>query len=539
MILTKQNNIWKKIKPYVKNLNNWNKIDSIYIKENNNWIMVYKGLDILLIPKNFNIYSGLKNVIPISILLDGFIDEYSNNEDPLILESIFNLVGGTGIISGLNIEFTSIYEPGEISSFEFIVKNSINKTKVGIAHLLNESIPDIICNPDTFDLQQNETLLLDKNILLNNDIDYVVGNNSTLSIIDILDPVGGTLSVNGNNISFLSTGLAGQPAGFKYKVKNNYNVEQFGNVFLNITPLPKSEALIYLNSLDANNTVSNFSPPTMQDIFNNWGRFNGDKYYINKDAAISANDTNAQAWEFLNNPDRISMPLNVSPINGFISPDKLDNYTFECTVTSTSTDDDANGLVIAFVRDNNINKSLVLWRTNGGTAPVNGFGIAYYENGTLVNLINDINVGGVYKNSKYNGWNNRQSRLKILRSGDIIECYCTNWDDVNNYQVSSKLTLDLNSQTFLNIFKGKCSYGYATFSQPNSTYLNPVIKGSLNYNQIIDSETGKVWEYIDGIWVDTGKTIQQVLGYIREVKNPLTGETFLIKEHTIEYLGIT
>lgn len=45
------------------------------------------------------------------------------------------------------------------------------------------------------------------------------------------------------------------------------------------------------------------------------------------------------------------MPLNVSPYNGFISPEKLENYTFEATLTSPSSDNNTVGLVIDLSSD--------------------------------------------------------------------------------------------------------------------------------------------------------------------------------------------
>jgi hypothetical protein len=337
--------------------------------------------------------------------------------------------------------------------------------------------------------------------------------------------------VNGDNITFTSTGISGSPASFKYHVKNSLNTTQTGTVFFNITPLPTIEALIYNNSDSFNSAKASLTPPTQLDIFNTWGRTDGNNYYENGSVAAGS----AAAWQLLTNPDRISQPQNTSTACGFISLDRLDNYTFEATVTSPDADNDSIGLIIAFNRDAGTNQTLSIIRTQGGTQPNNGFGMVYGDSGASTSwVIQNISVGGVLS-----GWSNAQSRIKVQRQGDIIQAWCTNWNDVNNYQVTSQLTLDLNSDPRLAKFKGNQHYGYYTLSQAGSTYLNISFKGSLNYNEMYNLETGMVSKYIDGVgWVDTTERIQDRLGYIRTVTNPLTGESFIIKENTIEYLGI-
>ena len=101
------------------------------------------------------------------------------------------------------------------------------------------------------------------------------------------------------------------------------------------------------------------------------------------------------------------------------------------------------------------------------------------------------------------------------------------------------MTLDLNSDPRLTKFLGQKSYGYYTYSQAGTTYYDVVLKGNLDYSKIFDYQTGLVKEYIDGVWVNSAQTIQQILGYIRTVRNPLTGDTFIIKESIIEYIGTT
>lgn len=536
MIKIKNNGTWVKTKPLIKVNNNWAKIKTVYIKDSGIWKVVYRGQDIILLYKSFDCYTTLTNDIPISLILDGAIDEYSNNQDPITLQSVSNPVGGSVIISGSVIKFTSTGAANTTASFQYGVINSTNHIKTGTVYLNIVSVPDIVCIADNYDLQQNESTILNKTLLTTNDIDY---SGSALTVTSVDNPIGGTVTLSGNNITFLSTGLAGQPASFRYKVQNTYGVVQYGNVNFNITPLPSLEALIYPTTESFNNAVATLTPPTMTQIFNTWARTDGASYYANITTATGTADD----WQLLTNPDRISMPTNTGQPCTFISPDILNNYTLEATLNSPGTDDDGIGLVMAFDRSTGYNQFLAVIRTQGGTAPNLGFGIVYYDYSDNTSwVINNISVGGVNQNGVSGdklGWNNRNTRVKIQRQDNIFKVWCTNWNDIGNYQAGSELTLDLNSDPRLTKFLGKKSYGYYTYSQAGTTYYDVVLKGNLDYSKIFDYQTGLVKEYIDGVWVNSAQTIQQILGYIRTVRNPLTGDTFIIKESIIEYIGTT
>jgi len=488
---------------------------------------------IILQTYTFEVYTTKTSIIPIANILDGSIDEWSGNNDPLTIISVQNAINGSVSINGSNIEFTSTNDIGLPASFEYTVRNSQGILKNGSTNMNVVDIPPIIANPDTYDLQQSETLLLAKDNLSLNDED---GQGLNLSVVSVKNPVGGTVYLNGNTVSFESTGLSGQPASFEYIVTNGTET-QTGKVYINVTPLPEQEFFLYQNTDEAMAAVANTTPPTVLDIFNTWARFNGSNYYADKDAAIAANDSNATAWQFLTNPDRVSMPLNVDPSNGFISPDVLDNYTFEATLTSTSSDNDSNGLVVAFHREGTTNHVLALMVSCSGSNPIGRYALVYFQN-TSTYADTGILASSTYLiSSGINSWSNNKIRLKIQRQGNIIKCYGTNWNDTDNYQISSEIVFDLSTNSNTTRFTGLKPYGYMTFSQPYSTYLDISFNGGAELNKVFDAETGKVWEFIDGQWVETNRSIQDDIGYIRKVTNPETNQRFIVKENTIEYLG--
>lgn len=475
-------------------------------------------MTIQIIDDHFSVYETKTVVMPIANILSNDTDIKSGGLNPLSLVSISGTTLGTAIINGSNIEYTNTSGVvGDIATITYDAENFDGDVQEGTIEITLEEIPPIICNPDTFDLQQGETLLLSKSALSNNDVD---GLGKVLTVQTVINPVNGEVSLNGDNVSFVSTGISGFPAEFDYTVTNTDGTEGTGKVYVNITALPPIEALIYATDAGVQDAIANgYTPPTVTDIFNTWPRFASADYFADAGSSTGiAND-----WKLLTGPDRISMPTNGAG-SGIVSSDSFDNYTFEATLTSTNHDNDTIGLIVAFVRDGATNKALYISRTKGGNAPANGFGLVYSENGSS----NTWNINNISVDGTNGGWGSQKSRVKIQRQGDIIKCYATNWDDENNYQISSEIVLDLNSDARLTIFKGKQPYGYFAHSQAESTFLDVAFTGGMDASKLYDVTGNVLWEYIDGSWVNNGTTIQEDLGYVRDATNPETGITYHI-----------
>ncbi len=283
------------------------------------------------------------------------------------------------------------------------------------------------------------------------------------------------------------------------------------------------------NSAGVNALTDVADPPTVSDIFDTWARIDGSAYYADKTVATGQ----ALDWQLLTSPDRILMPTNTSLGNGFISPEELDNFTFEATLTSDNGDDDQIGLIIAYVRDGDVNKVLAAIRTQDGQQPTNGWGLIYTENcpWTPTWTINNLTVGALAS-----AWSSKQTRVKIERSGDIITAWCTAWNDVNNYDETNKITLDLNSDPRLEVFKGPKPYGYYTHSQANSTYLDVVIRGAVDLSSVYNVTTGVLTEYNGTQWVTSIQSIQDTVGYITRIVNPLTYQTAIVQSDLVEHI---
>lgn len=290
------------------------------------------------------------------------------------------------------------------------------------------------------------------------------------------------------------------------------------------------------SSTSVNDITGTVIPPSVTDVFNSWARFDGASYY----ADLASSSGQALDWQLLTGPDRVLMPTNTAAGNGFVSPELLDNFTFEATVTSDSTDDDSIGLVAAFSRDGSVNNVLKIVRTQAGTPPYNGFGAQITVNGVLYGwTITDINVGGTNKNGNYAGdglgWNSRYTRIKIERTGDIIKAWASPWNSTV-YDEASVFTLDLNSDARYAPFRGPRSYGYYTHSQPNSTYLDISVKGALDLSSVYNISTGSLSEYNGSSWTVSAQSIQDTVGYITRIVNPLTQQTAIVQSDIVEHI---
>lgn len=491
---------------------------------------------ILLANNPFEVITTYSTIIPVASILAGSIDEWSGNLDALTLISVQSPINGTVVLNGSNVEFTST--SGDLgidaAGFSYTVRNSSNINETGTVSMTVLAIPPIIAIPDTLSVRQGETLLTSASNLSNNDID---GQGGTLTVTAVSNPVGGTVLLSSGTIEFNSTGLSGQPASFDYTVTNGTETAN-GKAYINITPLPEKPSFVYWDAAGALAATQVISPPSQADVFNSWDRFDGSGYY----PGGTTPGGQAADWTLQQNPTRIVQPTNTSLGGGFVSPEKYNDYVFSANVRSDAAgDNDTIGLIAAFTRDGSTNKTLVAARTKGGQNPSNHWGVFYTENGpwdpTWMIASSDMTAG-----STSSSWSPDYTRIKIQRQGDIITFYTTNWNDVDNFQISSEIVVDLSSDARLASFMGESPYGYYSHSQGGSTYFDVEFNGGLDGETILDAETPAVYLWNGAGWdLSTGPdavTIQDSIGYIRKVDNPATGGRFIVKETDVQYLGL-
>ncbi len=314
------------------------------------------------------------------------------------------------------------------------------------------------------------------------------------------------------------------------------------------------------------------SPPTFADVLTRWRRFSGTFYYPtlasivadpancyttmdgngswsnitvapnigqspNTHTSCNTPSMNSLSWVFLNGPDRLHNIQNTNNYNGFFSAIKFDHYIAEATLSSTNADDDAIGVTIAVYVDGSSNiHTLTAYRTGGGVAPNLGWGLVHKTNNTIVRVIGNKSVGGG------GGWNSRNSKIRIERTGDVIRAYASVW-------TAGATPLDIDPASLIEInladpaenlldFRGPQSFGYETRSQPNASFslLNfttPQTNSDPDF--IYDLHTNRVYSKNPsgiGYLLVNGASAMQVLGSPRKIINLETQREFNITSAT-------
>lgn len=280
-------------------------------------------------------------------------------------------------------------------------------------------------------------------------------------------------------------------------------------------PAPTVTANIFGTTAEVNAQKTTYTPPTQTEIFNTWHRTIGNTYFTSAAAATG----DAAAW-FQTAQGNIVQPNNVANICTILNPTPRTNYSFEARVSSADVDNDAIGLVAASVYDGTNVHQLVALRTKGGYAPNLGWGLRIISSGIYLGTQGEASVGG-----NIGGWDGDSSTIKVTRSGNSLTMECSSWNS-STLVPSSRITYDLGSNP---LYANKpSSYGYATISQPQSTYFDIVDSGASNLDMLYDAQTGAIWKFISGAWSQVGNmgNWDEHFGAVATITNPNTGQSW-------------
>lgn len=249
-------------------------------------------------------------------------------------------------------------------------------------------------------------------------------------------------------------------------------------------PADALEAIVFEDSLSAQNYRQEYQPPSLEEIFNDWPRFNGTSFY--EAAADAVGD--AAAWYYDAGSERFIQPNNSGSPTGFISLDKYTDYDFEAMVTSFDFDDDAIGLVLAF----NDMEYLAAVRTHGGTQVTSGWGVIHTTNGSMGwrsgNTVASKSIQNDY------GWLGSYTKIKVRKRGNTIELWTSQWNS-EEIDESTKLVINLSAYPGL---QSETSYGYYTLSQAGANFYNVKFvdqKPGVNRAELLDLEANSKWVF--------------------------------------------
>lgn len=339
----------------------------------------------------------------------------------------------------------------------------------------------------------------------------------------------------------------GQYSDFKNTKRTPQNIESLIRYSTEDFELQPIEVNIFGTEAELQNALDSLKPITQKDIFDEFPRFvfptsgQTQDYWTDPSQA-----TGGQAqWEWQEDNQRVYMPLNQAFWSGFVSAKKYDRYDHEMTTGSTDGDDDWNQVVIQHKWENGINHLLVLtlspWNQSGTTweGHENGQNVFSYGGGRL--SLNSTGVSQAWDTSKTKvytvqgdqtpntGWSGKERRVGIYRREDLITVKLSDWNS-GTFNESLTMTLDLNSDQFLQKFKGPQSYGYTNMSQGKSYYKDIFFDGGERMDQITDQRTGDVYTYDPGVgWSITGGVnLQDIYGQPRVLRNSQTNKEFML-----------
>ena len=260
---------------------------------------------------------------------------------------------------------------------------------------------------------------------------------------------------------------------------------------------------------------------TLESMYNN-----GNVFSHNGGTNNIANASEASAWYFDKNLGSFVQPLNTGTFTGFVSNIKYRTYTHRATLRSSDGDNDANGLVIAYVKDGNGNPHTLSCIVNkGGESHAGSFYYALVYNKSLSGE-QTIRTGVMGSGHSTGGWNNSYITMEVSKAGSTVECSISNWNSLT-INPNTVMSVDLNNYSWGHYFTGKVQYGYCNQSQAKSYFTDIYFqgKGPLKGSVIISTDEGNALELRDnGLYCGGGggssceeATKEQIEQMIKEI----------------------
>lgn len=376
---------------------------------------------------------------------------------------------------------------------------------------------------------------LSKKITIVEEVDYLMtdiipSEYENYTFGSIYSPINCSVMEQDNSLKIRPTGLLGLPVNFVYTILSpDKKHEVYVYVDITVEKMPSINEYLFETDYEINSLLSSYSTPTQRDIFNKWTRFsNYNKVYKNHTTWTPTNDE-ASAWNLINN--EIISEDSTTPI-GFVSPDSYLYYTLDARLSSSDTDDDMLGIVLAFSTKNGIIRMLVAAR-NGAMQeqpPLpyirNNFGLLYFEG----NYVKVLRACPIVTTNLYQSWSlNSFTKIyaKRINTKFIVkmspfnsELYDDNTElvlDINNYLDNSEYTWMLEPSP----------YGFFAWSQKSAKF-NITLSGEEGIETLYSIESNKLLKQEGDSYVEVPQTAQEYFGSPVLVTNNLTNKKFFI-----------
>jgi hypothetical protein len=207
---------------------------------------------------------------------------------------------------------------------------------------------------------------------------------------------------------------------------------------------------------------------TQYSYFTEFAAFNGGSFYR------TVMDDPEQNWQYNVSMDQIESRINSTLPIGLVSPDRVTRHNLSAIVGSRNNDDDWVGLVIAFNRDNNTNRSIVARRAVHTTHPDATWELVLIVNNSTTVLWNgSLNISSTNPNgNNVPGWSSSDGVLISVRRNRNIVYLATGQFDRTTIDSTTETTIDLLSfnNPDIEYLINEASYGFYTHSQSNSFF---------------------------------------------------------------------
>lgn len=295
-------------------------------------------------------------------------------------------------------------------------------------------------------------------------------------------------------------------------------------------PLAPLNVLLYENSATAAVAMANLVPPTPKQVFDTWGRFSGQEWY--EPGVVPPVESEASSWSWDVASNSAKSTTNSNNTIGFVSKEKVEEYTHDVTLTSTNSDDDCVSVVVAAAKTGNLVEHLCVVCSPGGfgSSPVS----LQYNTGTTGAKVlvsrNVIEFGT--PNSGLTPWSGRTIRVQINRRGSNVTVSYTDWNKLG--AIVDSFTFDMLSDPVLANLLGPKQYGYAAMSQAASSFQYITFYGGVLMDTLTDAQTGNVYRWNGTAWAVLGATkLKDIYGTQRKLISFITRQEFYIDKNGV------
>ncbi len=280
------------------------------------------------------------------------------------------------------------------------------------------------------------------------------------------------------------------------------------------------------------------SIPSMEEMFNTWYRFSH-----NATGNYPATAAELNGWA-LTADKKVTTTINSSTFIGLVSPDKYINYEIDTQISSTSADDDTGGIVLAFNKEdkeyslsavrclggNALGWRLIFNHTQSSATVVSNKTNTVKFSDNILHTSNDFPPHAVTPAYVQNGgWSRADlalgTRVKVTRNGDIITAQCSDFGSTALLP-NTLMTVNLADYPALAPLRKPASYGYCSFSQPN-TFWNTT-KFIDKDNAILDIRDGKIYSFDGTNWVVVNQNVKETFGVNKFLYSRVNKKSFFI-----------